>query len=64
MISCFFEDSEKYCGEFDEVYYDGGDFDFPSRVEYLVTCLEQVGAYVYVEKVHPLVGVLRADFVL
>jgi len=58
-----FEDPQEYCEEFDEVYYDGGDFDFPSRVEYLVTCLEQVGAHVHVEKVHPLVGVLRADFV-
>lgn len=58
-----FEDPQKYCEEFDEVYYDGGEFDFPSKVEDLVTWIEELGASVYVEKVHPLVGVLRADFV-
>ena len=59
----FFEDSNKHREKFDEVHYNGGDTDFPSRVEYLTECLEQVGAKIHVEQIHPLVGVITADFV-
>lgn len=59
----FFEDSNEHREEFDEVHYDAGDTDFPSRVEYLTDCLEQTGAKVHVEQIHPLVGVVVADFV-
>lgn len=59
----FFEDPDKFREEFDKVHYDAGDTDFPSRVEYLTECLEQVGAKVHIEQIHPLVGVIIADFV-
>ena len=59
----FFEDPNGHREEFDNVYYDAGDSDFPSRVEYLTDCLEQAGARVHVEQIHPLVGVVIADFV-
>jgi ubiquinone/menaquinone biosynthesis C-methylase UbiE len=59
----FFEDSDKHREKFDEVHYNGGDTDFPSQVEYLTECLEQVGAKIHVEQIHPLVGVITADFV-
>jgi SAM-dependent methyltransferase len=59
----FFEDANKHREEFDEVHYDGGDTDFPERVEFLTECLEQVGAKIHVERIHPLVGVIVADFV-
>jgi len=58
----FFEDPNEHRAEFDEVHYDAGDTDFPSRVEYLTDCLEQMGARVHVEQIHPLVGVIVADF--
>lgn len=58
----FFEDPNQHRAEFDEVHYDAGDTDFPSRVEYLTDCLEQMGARVHVEQIHPLVGVIVADF--
>ena len=57
-----FEDPGKYRHQFDEVGYDGGDTDFPSRVEYLRNCLSDLGAKVGVEKIHPLVGVIVADW--
>ena len=59
----FFEDPNEHRAEFDDVHYDAGDTDFPSRVEYLTDCLEQMGARVHVEQIHPLVGVIVADFV-
>ena len=59
----FFEDPNEHREEFDEIYYDAGDTDFPSHVEYLTDCLEQMGARVHVEQLHPLVGVIVADFV-
>jgi len=59
----FFEDPNKHREKFDEVHYDAGDTDFPSRVEYLTECLEQLGAEVQVKRIHPLVGVIIADFV-
>jgi ubiquinone/menaquinone biosynthesis C-methylase UbiE len=59
----FFEDPDRHRAEFDEVHYDGGDTDFPSRVEYLTDSLEQMGARVHVEQIHPLVGLIVADFI-
>jgi len=59
----FFENPNERRAEFDEVYYDGGDTDFPSRAEYVTDCLEQMTARVHVEQLHPLVGVVIADFV-
>jgi len=59
----FFEDPIEHREGFDEVHYDAGDTDFPSRAEYLTDCLEQMGARVHVERIHPLVGVIVADFV-
>ncbi len=59
----FFDDPNKYRRQFDEVGYDGGDTDFPSRVEYLTECLEQFGAKVQVARIHPLVGVIVANWV-
>lgn len=59
----FFEDPNKHREKFNEVHYDAGDTDFPSRVEYLTEYLEQIGAKVHVEQIHPLVGVIIADFV-
>ena len=59
----FFEDPNEHRAEFGDVHYDAGDTDFPSRVEYLTDCLEQMGARVRVEQIHPLVGVIVADFV-
>ena len=59
----FFEDSNEHREEFEEVHYDAGDSDFPSLVEYLTDCLERAGARVHVEQIHPLVGVVIADFV-
>lgn len=58
----FFDDPNKYRRQFDEVGYDGGDTDLPSRVEYLTRCLANLGANVDVEKIHPLVGVIVANW--
>jgi SAM-dependent methyltransferase len=58
----FFEDPNDHRAEFDDVHYDAGDTDFPARVEYLTECLEQTGARVQVKQIHPLVGVMVADF--
>ena len=38
----FFEDPDRHRHQFDEVGYDGGDTDFPSRVEYLRNCLNSL----------------------
>ena len=58
----FFDDPNKYRRQFDEVGYDGGDTDFPSRVEHLTECLKQLEAKVQITQIHPLVGVLTADW--
>jgi ubiquinone/menaquinone biosynthesis C-methylase UbiE len=58
----FFDDPDKYRNWFDEVGSDGGDADFPSRVEYLTECLNKMKAKIHIEQIHPLVGVIRADF--
>jgi ubiquinone/menaquinone biosynthesis C-methylase UbiE len=57
-----FDVPDKHRDKFDAVHYDAGDTDFPPRVEFLIECLEQLGAKVYVEEIHPLVGIIMADF--
>jgi len=59
----FFEDPEKHREKFGEVNYDAGNTDFPSRVEYLTEYLEHIEAKVHFKQIHPLVGVIIADFV-
>jgi len=58
----FFENPEKHRDKFDEVNYDGGNNDFPSKSEYLIECFNQIGANCQIEQVHPLAGVIIADF--
>jgi len=58
----FFEDPDRHSHQFDEVGYDGGDTDFPSGVEYLRNCLSDLDAKVRVERIHPLVGIIVADW--
>lgn len=58
----FFEDPGKHRDKFAEIYYDAGDTDLPSKAEYLIECLKEIGANVHVEQIHPLVGIITADF--
>ncbi len=58
----FFESPEKHDSKFEEVGYDGGEHDFPSSMEFLREALEELGANVRVERLHPLAGVMIADF--
>jgi len=58
----FFENPEKHRDKFDDVKYDDGDTDFPSKPEYLIECLKQTGADCQIEQIHPLAGVIIADF--
>jgi SAM-dependent methyltransferase len=58
----FFKDPEAHCEEYDDVHYDGGEVDFPARADFLVSCLKGMGAEVRVQEVHPLVGIIVADF--
>lgn len=58
----FFEDPEDYLDDFPKVGYDGGESDFPASVEFLQNLLESLGARCQIEKVHPLAGVITADF--
>ena len=58
----FFEEPHGQPEAFDEVGYDGGETDFPARAEHLIEWLEQTGAGVHLEQVHPLVGVVTADY--
>lgn len=59
----FFENPNKHREKFDEMHYDAGNTDFPSQAEYLTECLKQIGAKIHVEQIHPLAGVIIADFV-
>jgi SAM-dependent methyltransferase len=58
----FFADPEEHRQDFDKISYDDGETDFPSRAEYLVNCLEELGAKVTAEQTHALVGVILAEF--
>lgn len=57
------EPPEKHREKWDEVYYDEGDSDFPSSVEYLRNVFVSSGAEVEYVKIHPLVGIIKAEFV-
>jgi SAM-dependent methyltransferase len=59
----FFDDPDKHRERFDEAGYDAGDTDFPASAGYLTGCLERMGAGVRIERIHPLVGIVTADFV-
>ena len=56
------EEPEKYRDEWENVYYDDGDTDFPADVEYLTGLFRETGARVDFTKIHPLVGIVRAVF--
>ena len=58
----FFESPETHEEKFEEVGYDGGEHDYPSTMEFLKSTLEGLGASVKVERLHPLAGILIADF--
>ena len=58
----FFENPINHTADFDKAGYDGGETDFPAPVELLIDNLEKLGAKCQIEKVHPLVGVIIADF--
>ena len=58
----FFDDPKNYIAEFDKAGYDGGETDFPATVEFLLKHLESLGARCQVEKLHPLAGIIIADF--
>lgn len=58
----FFEDPDRHREAYDEVGYDEGETDFPARAAHLMEWLERTGAGVHLEQVHPLVGVVTADY--
>ncbi len=58
----FFEDPEAHLEKFEEAGYDGGEYDHPSTMGFLKNTLEDLGASVRVERLHPLAGVMIADF--
>ncbi|MCK5398365.1 MAG: class I SAM-dependent methyltransferase [Thermoplasmata archaeon] len=58
----FFEDPLDHVTDFDKAGYDGGESDFPATVEFLLKHLDALGAKCQVQQVHPLVGVIIADF--
>ncbi len=58
----FFDEPEKYQKEYERVHFDGGITDFPSSAEFLIQCLKDLNAKVEVVQVHPLAGVITADF--
>jgi len=58
----FFDDPTMHREHFDEAGYDAGDTDLPSNAEFLGDCLERIGASVHIERIHPIAGVIVADF--
>ncbi|MEO0096086.1 MAG: class I SAM-dependent methyltransferase [candidate division WOR-3 bacterium] len=58
----FFDEPQKYQKEFDKVHYDGGITDFPSSSNFLIDCLKRLNGKVNVVQVHPLAGLVIADF--
>lgn len=58
----FFDDPNKHRDKFGEVYYDAGETDFPAKAEYLIKFLTKAGGIVQIEQIHPLVGIIVADF--
>lgn len=58
----FFDNPNKYKDKFAEVNYDGGDTDFPATTQFLIECFEKQLAKIKVTQIHPLAGVILADF--
>ncbi len=56
------EAPEKYKNEWDKVYYDEGESDFPSSVDYMKKIFVDSGAEVKYYKIHPLVGIIKAEY--
>lgn len=59
----FFDNPNKYKDRFDEINYDGGETDFPAKVEFLIRCFEKLLAKIKVQQLHPLAGVITADLI-
>lgn len=58
----FFESPDDYQDDWDEVCYDGGLTDQPAEPTFLDNCLTKLGAKTSVIQIHPLAGVITADF--
>ena len=58
----FFDNPNKYKDKFDEINYDRGDTDFPANVQFLIEYFEKMLAKIKVTQIHPLAGVITADF--
>lgn len=58
----FFVDPSGDIDVFDEVDYDGGETDFPSRVDFLLNLLSDAGGKVESFEFHPMAGIITADF--
>ena len=58
----FFEPPEMHVERYDEVGYDGGNFDHPSTPGFLAGAMESLGADVRVVRLHPLAGVVCGIF--
>jgi cyclopropane fatty-acyl-phospholipid synthase-like methyltransferase len=58
----FFDYPYEHKEEFNKVHYDNGETDFPAQVIYLTECLNQIGAEIQIKPIHPLAGVIVADF--
>ena len=58
----FFVDPSGDIDVFDEVDYDGGETDFPSRVDFLLNLLKDAGGKVESFEFHPMAGIITADF--
>ncbi len=57
----WFEDPMKLRSEWDSVFYDSGDTDFPTSAKKLEAMFARTGASVHLTKLHPLVGIICAD---
>ena len=58
----FFGHPDDYRDEWDEVCYDGGLTDQPAEPAFLERCLTKQGAETSVIQIHPLAGIITADF--
>ncbi|MBS4015817.1 MAG: class I SAM-dependent methyltransferase [Candidatus Latescibacteria bacterium] len=59
----FFDNPKKYQDRFKEVNYDGGETDFPAYTEFLIKCFRRLLVKIKVRQIHPLAGVITADFI-
>jgi 2-polyprenyl-3-methyl-5-hydroxy-6-metoxy-1,4-benzoquinol methylase len=58
----FFDEPDKFKNDFEKIGYDGGETDIPASVEFYNGILTSHNVKHEVIKVHPLAGVIRADF--